>query len=65
MITVYEDKAIGLRIKWNQDTAFQVWHGDQEVDYFSVSYRPTLDEAIQYGKEYCDMVAKEMEEAFG
>ena len=55
MITVYEDFNLGFRIKWNQDCAFQVWHEDQEVDYFSFMepFPLTLSMAIDEAKRYC------------
>ena len=53
MITVYEDDDLGFRVKWNQNTAFQVWHGDQEVDYFSTMEQVTLPGAINLAMDYC------------
>lgn len=53
MITVYEDDDLGFRVKWNQDTAFQVWHEDQEVDYFSTMEQVGLSDAINLAMDYC------------
>jgi hypothetical protein len=53
MITVYEDVDLGFRFKWNQGTGFQVWHGDQEVDYFSTMEQVNLIGAINLAMDYC------------
>ena len=67
MITIYEDAALSFRVKWDQDSRFQVLQeyfdgASVEVDLFEVetSEALTMSEASVKAKEYCDMVRAEI-----
>lgn len=69
MITVYKDRNLGMEIEWNRSNTFNVWQyidgNGCEIDCFSTMEPPTLEEAIEMSKNYCERIHQELLEEMG